>query len=64
MIWTDHGLGGWGWFTVSLSVVIFWAAITGLGVLLFGAIFRALGRAPEPPPDRRAPPPCGAPCSP
>ncbi|WP_330309120.1 MULTISPECIES: SHOCT domain-containing protein [unclassified Streptomyces] len=44
MFWYGHD-GGWGWFAMSVSMVLFWAVIIGVGVLLF----RALGRTAEHP---------------
>ncbi|WUN23714.1 SHOCT domain-containing protein [Streptomyces sp. NBC_00316] len=44
MFWYGHD-GGWGWFAMSVSMVLFWVVIVGIGVL----IFRALGRTPEHP---------------
>jgi putative membrane protein len=51
------GFGGWGWLAMSLSMVIFWALIIGVGVLLF----RALAHSPQSrngtsPEDRRPAP--------
>lgn len=42
MFWYDHDVGGWGWFTMSVGMVLFWAVIIGAGVLLY----RALNRNP------------------
>jgi putative membrane protein len=43
MLWYDHGMSGWGWALMTISMVVFWALVIGLGVLLF----RALSRGPE-----------------
>jgi putative membrane protein len=57
MFWNDHDLSGWGWFGMSLSMIVFWALIISAFVLL-------LRRPPEhtgvltPPP---APPASGSP---
>ncbi len=44
MFWYGHGMNGWGWFVMSLSTLLFWAVIIGVGIL----VFRALAR-PTPP---------------
>jgi putative membrane protein len=43
MYWYDHGVSGWGWFAMSVSMVLFWALLITAAVLLF----RALGRSHE-----------------
>ncbi|MFB6871542.1 SHOCT domain-containing protein [Streptomyces sp. NPDC056323] len=43
MFWFDHGVGGWGWFAMSASMILFWALIIIAAVLLF----RSLGRTSE-----------------
>ncbi|WP_412078678.1 SHOCT domain-containing protein [Streptomyces xanthophaeus] len=43
MFWYDHDIGGWGWFAMSVSMILFWALIITVAVLLF----RALARPPE-----------------
>ncbi|MEY9490929.1 putative membrane protein [Streptomyces calvus] len=35
LYWNAHGMSGWGWFAMSLSTVVFWALLIGLGVLIF-----------------------------
>ncbi|NBM14452.1 SHOCT domain-containing protein [Streptomyces sp. GC420] len=45
MFWYDHGVSGWGWFAMSVGMILFWALIITLAVLLF----RALNRPPEHP---------------
>ncbi|WP_420077735.1 SHOCT domain-containing protein [Streptomyces sp. JL3001] len=40
MFWYDHDLGGWGWFAMSISMVLFWALIITIGVLLIRALAR------------------------
>lgn len=40
MFWYDHDLSGWGWFAMSVSMVLFWALIITIGVLLFRALAR------------------------
>lgn len=43
MFWYDYDLSGWGWFTMTLSMTLFWALIITAAVLAF----RALGRTTE-----------------
>lgn len=43
MYWNHDGMTGWGWFAMSLSTILFWAALVLVGVLLF----RALNRGPR-----------------
>jgi putative membrane protein len=43
MFWYDHDVSGWGWFTMSASMILFWVLIITAAVLLF----RALGRTTE-----------------
>ncbi|MFD0274632.1 SHOCT domain-containing protein [Kitasatospora sp. NPDC127111] len=61
MYWTDHGMNGWGWGFMTVSMLLFW------GLIIFGvvALVRYLGRAPQhhpgtppaaPPPSERTPP--------
>ncbi|QUW85836.1 SHOCT domain-containing protein (plasmid) [Streptomyces mirabilis] len=51
MFWYDHNVSGWGWFTMSVGMVLFWAVIIGVGVLLYRALSNPLGRT-----DVHAPP--------
>ncbi|MFF4585395.1 SHOCT domain-containing protein [Streptomyces sp. NPDC001388] len=43
MLWYGHDPGGWGWFTMSVGMVLFWAALIACGVLLFRALSRPAG---------------------
>ncbi|MEU8547672.1 SHOCT domain-containing protein [Streptomyces roseoverticillatus] len=43
MFWYDHGVGGWGLFAMTVSMIVFWALIIIVAVLLF----RALARPPR-----------------
>lgn len=43
MYWYDHGVSGWGWFAMAVSMILFLALITIAAILLF----RALGRTQE-----------------
>lgn len=46
MFWYDHhNVSGWGWFTMSVGMILFWAVLITLGVLLFRALARS-GDAP------------------
>ncbi|MDH6124037.1 SHOCT domain-containing protein [Kitasatospora sp. GP82] len=60
MYWHDHGMDGWGFGLLAISMLIFW------GLIIFGvvALARYLGRAPQhrptawsagPPPGRPSP---------
>ncbi|MGW3099192.1 SHOCT domain-containing protein [Streptomyces sp. NPDC001102] len=40
MFWYDHHVSGWGWFTMSVGMILFWAVFIALGVLLFRALAR------------------------
>ncbi|MEV8060595.1 MULTISPECIES: SHOCT domain-containing protein [Streptomyces] len=40
MFWYGHGMNGWGWFAMSISMVVFWALIIAIGVLLYRALAR------------------------
>ncbi|MET8765642.1 SHOCT domain-containing protein [Streptomyces sp. NPDC004658] len=35
-----YGHGGWGWFAMSVGMVLFWALIITLGVLLYRSLAR------------------------
>ncbi|WP_228452898.1 DUF2933 domain-containing protein [Streptomyces alkaliterrae] len=58
MFWYDDGLSGWGWFAMSLSVILFWAAVVAAVVLLSralnGPVRRPGGSAPGHPADGSA----------
>ena len=40
MVWYGHGMTSWGWFVMSLSTLLFWALVVGVGVLLFRTLTR------------------------
>ena len=45
MFWyNNHDLSGWGWFGMSLSMIVFW----GLIITAFVLLFRNLNRPSEP----------------
>ncbi|ANP51659.1 putative membrane protein [Streptomyces griseochromogenes] len=59
MIWYDHGVGGWGWFAMSVGMIFFWALTITIGVLLYRALVTpgrsgngADARQPGPPPEQ------------
>ncbi|MFE7352283.1 SHOCT domain-containing protein [Streptomyces sp. NPDC057543] len=41
LYWHDHGMGGWGWFAMTVGMVLFWVLLIIVVVLLF----RAFGRS-------------------
>jgi putative membrane protein len=43
--WYHHGMDGWGWFTMSIGMLLFWTVLITVGVLLY----RALGRGSDRP---------------
>ncbi|CAL9279416.1 MULTISPECIES: SHOCT domain-containing protein [Streptomyces] len=40
MFWYDHDVSGWGWFGMSVGMVLFWALIITALVLVFRAANR------------------------
>ncbi|MFD6324337.1 SHOCT domain-containing protein [Streptomyces sp. NPDC058442] len=38
MFWYDHGVSGWGWFAMSVGMILFWALIITAVVLLLRAV--------------------------
>lgn len=46
MFWYGHDPGGWGWFGMSVGMILFWAALITVGVLLFRALSRPSGSGP------------------
>lgn len=40
MFWHGHGVSGWGWFAMSVGMILFWALIITATVLLFRALDR------------------------
>ncbi|MCQ4081704.1 SHOCT domain-containing protein [Streptomyces sp. RB6PN25] len=57
MFWYGHGMSGWGWFTMSIGTVAFWALIITVVALLFRALAPTGndGIDRTPPPDWRTP---------
>ncbi|MDC2955181.1 SHOCT domain-containing protein [Streptomyces gilvifuscus] len=41
MFWYDHDVSGWGWFTMSVGMILFWAVLIALGVMLFRTLSRS-----------------------
>ncbi|MCC3778116.1 SHOCT domain-containing protein [Streptomyces sp. UNOB3_S3] len=35
MYWHDHGVSGWGWFTMTASMIVFWVLVIAVVVPLF-----------------------------
>lgn len=40
MFWHGHGVSAWGWFVMTVGMVLFWALIIAVAVLLFRALSR------------------------
>ncbi|KAB1143351.1 SHOCT domain-containing protein [Streptomyces luteolifulvus] len=57
MFWYGHDLSGWGWFTMSAGMIVFWALIITFGVLLYRALARPgdIGTTPGPAHPRPTP---------
>ena len=58
MFWYGHDPGGWGWFAMSVGMVVFWALLIAVAVLLFRALSQPSGSkapngrsSPGPPPN-------------
>ncbi|MEU1273224.1 SHOCT domain-containing protein [Streptomyces sp. NPDC005799] len=48
MFWYDHNVSGWGWFGMSLGMIVFWGLIITAFVLLFRSLSRpAPGGSPD-----------------
>ncbi|MFF0791619.1 SHOCT domain-containing protein [Streptomyces spiralis] len=43
MFWFPHGAPGWGWFAMSLGMLLFWVLLIAVAVLLFRALNRGAG---------------------
>jgi len=58
MYWHNGGMSGWGWFGMSLGMLLFTALIVFGGVLLFRSLDRSTSRPvpPTPPSDAGRPP--------
>ncbi|MGY4742252.1 SHOCT domain-containing protein [Streptomyces sp. ATMOS53] len=41
MFWYGHDPSGWGWFTMSVGMLLFWAVLIVFAVLLFRAVSRS-----------------------
>ncbi|WP_306189752.1 MULTISPECIES: SHOCT domain-containing protein [unclassified Streptomyces] len=44
MFWFPHGAPGWGWFAMSLGMLLFWVLLIAVAVLLFRALNRGAGQ--------------------
>lgn len=40
MFWYGHDPSGWGWFTMSVGMILFWTVLIVFAVLLFRAVNR------------------------
>jgi putative membrane protein len=51
--WNGHDMTGWGWFTMSVGMLVFWALLITVAALLY----RNLNRTPDQPhtPDGTSP---------
>ncbi|WP_199824921.1 SHOCT domain-containing protein [Streptomyces maremycinicus] len=57
MFWYDRDMSGWGWFGMSLGMIVFWGLIITVFVLLFRALSRpAPGGSGEVTPSPPTPP--------
>jgi putative membrane protein len=52
MFWYGHDVSGWGWFGMSLGMIVFWALI----ITAFSLLFRALNNSSEHSHSAAAPP--------
>ncbi|MFE1292787.1 SHOCT domain-containing protein [Streptomyces sp. NPDC058751] len=43
MLWYGHDPSGWGWFVMSVGMILFWSVLILLGVLLFRSLSRPAG---------------------
>ncbi|MFE2264517.1 SHOCT domain-containing protein [Streptomyces griseosporeus] len=57
MFWYDHDPGGWGWFTMSVGMILFWGVLITFGVLLWRALSRPDGSGAMSAPAPRRPTP-------
>ncbi|EFC86127.1 SHOCT domain-containing protein [Parafrankia sp. EUN1f] len=47
MYWYYHNIGGWGWFAMSIGMLLFWAVLITGAVLLVRALIRSDARRPS-----------------
>ena len=53
MFWTDHGMTGWGWATMTVGTVVFWGLLIALAVVLIrGTTGPARTGEPRPTPEQ------------
>ncbi|WP_326791107.1 SHOCT domain-containing protein [Streptomyces sp. NBC_00151] len=58
MFWYGHDPSGWGWFTMSVGMLLFWALLIVFAVVLFRAVPRSsdsgtkTGTRPGPTPEQ------------
>ncbi|MFP8959011.1 SHOCT domain-containing protein [Streptomyces nanhaiensis] len=48
MFWYGHNVSGWGWWVMSLGMILFWALVITAAVLLFRALDRPRDRPRTP----------------
>jgi len=48
MFWYGHGISGWGWFAMSVGMILFWVLIVTAAVLLFRTFDRPRGHTRVP----------------
>ena len=46
MFWYNHGVSGWGWFAMSVGMILFWTVIITAVVLVVRSLGRADGSRP------------------
>lgn len=46
MLWYGHNPGVGGWIVMSISMLLFWALVIGVGAILFRALARSSGSDP------------------
>jgi putative membrane protein len=47
MLWYDHNVSVGGWIVMSISMVLFWALVIGVGAMLFRAFARSSDSAAQ-----------------
>ncbi|MBL7487990.1 SHOCT domain-containing protein [Frankia sp. AgB1.9] len=65
MYWyDDHGMHGWGWFAMSVGMLLFWVVVIVGAVLLVRALIHPGGRGRTPTQPPAGPPAGGGPAGP
>lgn len=54
MYWGNYDLGGWGWVTMTVGMVLFWGLLITLAVVLVRTLNRPIGsdQGPRPAPEQ------------